>query len=286
MMPVDSITKTFVAAEVLLLVSAGKVDLDAPISTYVSNSFTANGATVRQVMSMRSGVTDPPFNRYDELVRFLARTSVQPWTIARTLDYLKPTMSAPNGQPTYANANYLLLGLVVEKLTGRSMAQVLRADLFAPAQLTRIAAQDEEQPTPPMVGAPANLVPEPDGYLPLREWVHPVHDTSAGIAADAMTVATWGYALYGGRVLPAAASRELTAQPSVGSVFPGIGYALGTMVFDGISTGLAYGHVGSGPTSSSILVVVPSRRLALAVLSPDPDRPVELMARQFLTALA
>jgi len=57
------------------------------------------------------------------------------------------------------------------------------------------------------------------------------------------------------------------------------------MVFDGMTTDVSYGHTGSGPTSTSILVVVPTRRLALAVLCPERDRPVEQIARQLLLAL-
>ena len=55
---VASITKTFVAAEVLLLAKAKKVDLDAPLSTYVKHKLTANNATVRQHLAMTSGVPD------------------------------------------------------------------------------------------------------------------------------------------------------------------------------------------------------------------------------------
>src|SRR5689334_15521884 len=53
MMPIDSITKTFTAAEVLLLAQARKVDLDAPLSKYIDDPLTAGRATVRQVLSMR-----------------------------------------------------------------------------------------------------------------------------------------------------------------------------------------------------------------------------------------
>ncbi len=221
MMPIDSITKTFTAAEVLLLAAAGDVDLDAPLSTYVRHPLVSNGITVRQVMSMRSGVTDAPSSRYDELVRLELSTSVDPWTIERTLDFLKPTLAPAGPAPVYANTNYLLLGLLVEKVTGRSMAHALRTDLFDAAHLTRIAAQDDEKPTPPMVADPLTLIPKPDGYLPLREWVHPTHNTSAGIAADAQTVAQWGYALYGQRVLPRPSSLAWSPSPRCRPCSPG-----------------------------------------------------------------
>jgi CubicO group peptidase (beta-lactamase class C family) len=284
MVSVDSITKTFVAAEVLLLAKAGKVQLDAPLSRYVEEPVMANGATVRQVLSMRSGVGDPPGREVASLVKLAQSTSPDLWTLQHTLDYLKPTAAAPGGAPAYANVNYLLLGLLIEKVTGRSMARVLRADLFTPARLGRIAAQDEESPTPPLGNPEPSVVPTPDGYLPSRAIAHLAHDTFAGIAADAPTLALWGYDLYGSRLLPAASVRTMTSQPSTDYVFPSVGYALGTMVFYQLSTDAAYGHEGSGPASSSILVVVPARHLSLAVLAPEEGRDLEPIATDLLRA--
>jgi D-alanyl-D-alanine carboxypeptidase len=200
------------------------------------------------------------------------------------LDYLHPNAGAPGRTPVYANANYVLLGLLIEKVTGRSMARVLRADLFNPAHLARIAAQDDEAPSPP-VGNPApSVVPRLDGYLPSRDIVHPAHDTFAGIAADAPTLALWGYDLYGSRLLSPAWVAALTTQPSTDYVFPSIGYALGTMVFYQLSTDPAYGHEGGGPASTSILVVVPARHLSLAVLVPEEGRNLDTIVTDLLRA--
>jgi D-alanyl-D-alanine carboxypeptidase len=61
-MAIASITKTFVAAEVMQLVGQGRVDLDAPVTDYVSVPFDTKGATVRQVLGMRSGFPLDPFD--------------------------------------------------------------------------------------------------------------------------------------------------------------------------------------------------------------------------------
>ena len=57
---IASTTKTFVAAEVLLLASQGKIDLDAPVTEYVSLPFETNGATIRQLATMTSGSPRTP----------------------------------------------------------------------------------------------------------------------------------------------------------------------------------------------------------------------------------
>jgi D-alanyl-D-alanine carboxypeptidase len=55
---IGSVTKTVIAAQVLKLVEAGAVDLDHPIAEYVGDDLPTNGATVRQVLGMRSGIGD------------------------------------------------------------------------------------------------------------------------------------------------------------------------------------------------------------------------------------
>jgi D-alanyl-D-alanine carboxypeptidase len=284
MMAIDSITKTFVAAEVMHLAERGKVDLDAPLSTYVRHSLTANGATVRQTLSMRSGLTDPP----DAALGALAGTSAsgaRHRTALEVLAALKPHSSPPGGIPVYSNTNYLLLGLLVEKVTGRSLAQVERADLFTPAGLSRIAAQDAERPVPPLAAPPGRLNAAPDGYLPNRAWARLGLDSFAGIAADAPTVARWGYQLYGARLLSAKSVLEMTTQPSQDSVFPGVGYGLGTMAFTGLGTDAAYGHAGEWQGYTTLLAVIPSRHLSAAVLIPEAGRHPESVMRDLLAVL-
>jgi D-alanyl-D-alanine carboxypeptidase len=187
--------------------------------------------------------------------------------------------------PVYANTNYLLLGMLVEKLTGVPLAQVERADLFTPAGLSRVAAQDAERPTPPLAAPSHALNPTPDGYLPSRTLARSGQDAFAGIAADAATVARWGYQLYGGRVLPMESVRAMMTQPSPGDVGPGRGYGLGTMVFTGLAADATYGHSGLDPGYTSLLAVVPARHLAVAVLIPDNGRDTDSIMRELLAAV-
>jgi D-alanyl-D-alanine carboxypeptidase len=284
MMAVDSITKTFVAAEVMQLFAAGRVDVDAPLSRYVRHRLTANGATVRQFLSMRSGVTDPPDRVFEALI--LARTEhpAQPWPTRRILAFLHPGAGPPTDRPVYANSNYLLLGLLIESVTGRTPGEVARTDLFGPAGLERIVAQDRERPTPPLA-RPSCRGAARDGYLPSRPVTDLEQDTFAGIAADAATIADWGNELYGGRLLAPVLVRDMRIPPTVTGVAPGIGYGLGTMVFEGLATDVTVGHIGEDPCYTSMLAAVPARHLAVAVLIPQGDREVVPIVRDLLGAL-
>ena len=285
MMAVDSITNTFVAAEVMQLFAAGKVDVDAPLSRYVRHRLTANGATVREFLSMRSGVTDPPVRVFDALLRARIAHPAQPWPTRRILAFLHPGAGPPTGRPVYANSNYLLLGLLVQSVTGRTTGELARTDLFASAGLERIVAQDVDRPTPPLAQPRCRRAAR-DGYLPSRAVADLQQDTFAGIAADAATIAGWGNTLYGGgRVLAPVLVRDMRIPPTLTGIAPGIGYGLGTMVFEGLSTAVTVGHIGEDPCYTSMLAAVPARHLAVAVLIPQGNREIVPIVRDLLDAL-
>ena len=113
-----SITKTFVAATILQLVAEGKLDLDTPIETYLpgrihGEGIDANAITVRQLLRHQSGLpeyfdddTPPP---------------TDPVTADQLLDaaLTRPAQFAPGTAMKYTNTNYVIAGLLIEKLTGR-----------------------------------------------------------------------------------------------------------------------------------------------------------------------
>ena len=186
-----SITKTFVAAEVMLLAQARKVDLDVPISTYVQHKLTANNATVRQHLSMTSGVPDFENHDYCQLDKAVGAAPSKHWTIDQALSHRTTKVAAPNSPFSYSNPSYLLLGMLIEKVTGRPLATVLPQDLATPAGLQHGAFQDGEKPQAPAVVDDNDSCGEPDGYLPCRAFASAM-SAAGGLAADAPTLARWG----------------------------------------------------------------------------------------------
>ena len=268
-MQAAGITNTFVAAEVMLLDRAGKVDLDKPISTYVQHKLTANNATVRQHLSMNSGVPDFGNDDYNQLDRAVAAAPGRHWTLEQTLSYHTTKSGAPGTDAGYSIASYLLLGVLIEKVTGEPLATVLRRDLATPAGLQHAAFQDGEKPQPPAVVDDNESCGAPDGYLPCRAWASALA-SAAGLAADAPTIALWGYQLYGARVLPADLVSEMTTKSGAAP------YGLGTDVFpDDLGIGPTYGHLsGQNPDHTSALVVVPSKKVAVAMTFADGSRDI------------
>ena len=200
---IASPTKTFVAAEVLLLAAQGKIDLDAPVTKYVTLPFETNGATIRQLATMTSGFPGFPNDALNEQV---PKDLTHAWTAEEVVALAAdgPRLGTLGGPGVYNGLNYHVLGMVIEQVTGEPLASVLRRDLLAPAGLDRIWMQVAEQPQPPLTVAvdrtDAKVVDPASGYLPSLASASTMQG-GAGIAADAPSLARWGYLLYGGRII-------------------------------------------------------------------------------------
>jgi D-alanyl-D-alanine carboxypeptidase len=257
MMAIASITKTFTAAEVVTLAGRGLIDLDQPASVYLNHPLLARRPTVRQLLSMTSGI--PNFLTQRCLSAMLAAPTHR-WTVQRALTYVDEPPGEPGKKFDYSNSNYALLGLLIEKVTGLPYAAALRRDLLPGTDRWRLAIQDDEAPTPPMAAPLESARLRPDGrFLPNRA-VASAALSAGSIAADATTLARWGYDLYGGRRLPPEAVSQMV------TVERGQIYGLGTIVEQPITPDSGVGHGGDIVGYSSSLLVIPTRQLAVAVL--------------------
>jgi D-alanyl-D-alanine carboxypeptidase len=175
------------------------------------------------------------------------------------------------GSQHYNNLNFVVLGDLIETLTGRSYAAVVRDDLLDRTGLDRVWVQDDEQPVAPLaIGLDDPDYPgvDPDGaWLPSRSLVSG-SGAAGGIAADAETLATWGLGLYTGQVL----SRDLVEQMTTGP--PEGWYGLGTDILKGPGGGLVVGHSGGIGPYVSMLRVWPQEHIAVAWLSPASPHPL------------
>ena len=276
-MAIASITKTFVAAEIMRLVEDGKVDLDAKLSSYVALPVPDLGATVRDALGHRSGIPD---YSTDALVERAVKAPRRHWDPEDVLAGLPASdTAAPNKAFAYSNTNYTLLGQTVEKVTGHSLAAVLRAELITPAGLDRVSFQDAEPTRPPLgrwTAAEAGSGP----YLPMRSMAT-FYWAAGAMAADAASTARWGYLLYGGHVLD---DTSLTAMlPDDITI---VGYGLGTKVDRLSYRGLpVVGHGGDTVGYSSWLGVIREGQLAIAVLAPQSQVRTDILGDDLATVV-
>jgi D-alanyl-D-alanine carboxypeptidase len=133
---IGSNTKTFVISVLLQLVDEGKLKLDDPLSKFDLGIEVPNAEhiTIRQMCQMRSGLFEafdsPEFDRMDVTpnMQFDPRTVIG-WAIKQ-----KPYFP-PGAGYRYSNTNYLLLGLIIEKVTGRKVAEEIQSRLLKPFAL-------------------------------------------------------------------------------------------------------------------------------------------------------
>ena len=270
---IASITKTFTAAEVMLLAERGQVDLDAPLSRYVDLPVADLDATVRDALGMRSGI--PDYLR-TQVIDELATRRDRRVTVTDMLSRARGEPSRPNVIFTYSNTNYLLLGQLIEKVTGLTYAAAISRDLTSPLGLgRRIVAQDEQKPVSPLARA---AVHGRTRYLPNRALASGTW-AAGGMASDAESLAEWGYQLYGGRVLKPD-SLQAMLPTSTGD------YGLGTSSARLTEHGLmVVGHLGDLPGASSVLAVQRDSEISIAVLANRRGVRVDLLMDAIATEL-
>ncbi|KAB7746234.1 serine hydrolase [Nostocoides sp. F2B08] len=266
-MALAQITQTFVAAEALLLAEQGKLDLDVPASTYLPIPQLANGATTRHLLGHRAAIPDPGPEPYASV--FTAPDAH--WSAEQFLEPV-PEATDPPGEEFYEDTtNYVLAGLVVQEAAGRSTGAALAEDLWSPLGLERFAYQDE-QSLPEPIAAPGEDENVPEGqtgrpYLPFRSAAS-AEAAAKGVAGDALSVARWGYELYGGHVLTPESVAQLTDFVDVEPR-----YGLATVDFSQpffYRWGLdGYGIWGGTVGYRSVLAIYPDNQLSVAILTPS-----------------
>jgi D-alanyl-D-alanine carboxypeptidase len=200
-MAVGSITKTIVAAQVMQLVEAGSIALDDTAADHLPRGleFDTNGATIADLMSMRSGIPDYVGALYDGL----STQTRHAWTVDEMLA-LVPRRRTPAGKEfDYSSTNYLLLGLILEHAYNRPLAQILRDGVLDGPGLTRLVYQPAERPTAPMAtpgGAAALPLGRGGGYLPSLAGATAAGPAGA-MASDSATLARWWGQLCAGQIV-------------------------------------------------------------------------------------
>lgn len=238
---IGSVTKSVVAAQVMRLVEAGELELDDPVAVHVPTrlDFDTNGATIRHLLGHRSGIPD-----YDPIMLKMSESDPMRRWDAEQLLRLVPKGRTPAGRGfDYSSTNYLLLGLVIERLTGQPLSAVLRAGVLSSIGATRLIYQPDEAPTEPVAmpwGRAAVSVEKGGGFLPSLANATGGGPASA-MASDSPSLARWWQALCAGEIVSQESLNQMTtwkddyglglfdvAEPyadSVGHVGWDVGYA-------------------------------------------------------------
>jgi D-alanyl-D-alanine carboxypeptidase len=274
---VGSVTKTFVATVVLQLVAEAKLGLDDPVDRLLPGLLPQGGSiTIRELLDHTSGLFD-----YTEDAAWTGQVIAQPdrrWS-PRELVAVAAShalLFRPGTSWWYSNTNYVVLGLVVEAVTGKTLGDQLRSRIFEPLGLAATSFPTETA----IEGAHAHgyagsgTLPwlPPKILIDATTLVSPTSSWAAGaVLSNADDVTRFYAALLGGRLVRAdllAAMR--TASPAtLGTPW---NYGLGLMQFD-TACGRALGHLGDTVGyRTAVYAKADGRRVAVAMVNIDATR--------------
>jgi CubicO group peptidase (beta-lactamase class C family) len=266
-----SVTKNFTSVAMGLLVDDGVVSLDASISEFLPNLPKSwSGIRVHHLLEHTSGLpsgtggnarfgTEEVARRTHD--RFVDEAKLDYFTAPERLQFLSelPLTSEPGAKWSYNQPGYMLLGMIIERVTKRSFEIFMRDRLFAPLSMHSARFGDSRVVVPGR-----RQVAYTRQFGPLQNWLWPYSTTdypAAGLNATAEDVAQLFIALTGGQLVSAATLDRLWQQPLLASGSRPA-YALGWTVGE-LRGRKIVGHEGGG---CAWIAHVPSEHVTAIVL--------------------
>ena len=273
-----SIGKTFVGATVIALAREGILDLDIPVSRWLGDRqwFTRlpnhYAITLHHLLIHSSGL--PDHVHLDSFATEVSRkwrendNPFPPESLIRFVLDRQPLFKAGKGW-AYTDTGYILIGLVIEKATGRSYYDEIKERFLTPLGLTLTTPADRRflpglaagyMAADNAFGFPRKTTTA-DGALvwhPGFEW------TGGGLVSNSRDLARWGWALFGGNEMWDSYPDELLNSVPISPDTPDIQYGAGVGIYHTGPFGPVYGHGGWIPGYSSSLRYYPDHGIAIA----------------------
>jgi D-alanyl-D-alanine carboxypeptidase len=269
-----SVGKTFALATAMQLVKEGKIGLDDKIEKYFGKEPwfdklpNAGSITVRQLMNHTSGLVRYEFK--ETFTKDLTANPMKVWTPEERLAYLFGEKAAfePGKGWDYSDTNYIVLGMIIEKVTGKRFYDEANRRVIKPLKLSDTIPQEGPKmkgvvqgyagPNNPFGGKDAMIENGKFVVNPQLEW------TGGGYASTSEDLARWAKMMYEGRAFDA----SLLPQVLDGVAAPMLGretkYGLGVIIRK-TSAGTSYGHSGFFPGYVTDMMYFPDQKIAVAV---------------------
>ncbi|MFJ9690903.1 serine hydrolase domain-containing protein [Kitasatospora sp. NPDC101183] len=272
-------TKPFTAVVVLQLVAEGKIGLDSSVDTYLPGLLRGDGIdgrtiTVRQLLQHTSGLPD-----YMDSPALSDFTTIQYryFEPRELLDgaLTQKALFAPGTDFAYSNTNYIVAGILIQKVTGRPWAEEVTKRV-----IDRIGLRHTYVPA---TGETALRERHPHGYMPRTDTSTPPFDytdmdSSMAWAAGAVVstntdLNTFFSALLAGRLLPAAQLAQMRTTVPAELLGPGVRYGLGLQSRPLTCGGLVWGHGGTSVAYRTRGGVTDDGRAVNIAVTTIPDGP-------------
>ncbi len=256
---IGSISKQFTAAALLMLQEEGKLSLDDKVIRWMPDLTRAGDVTIRQILSMTSGYQD--FWPQDYVMPMMMQPVTAPEIAARwgkiPLDF------EPGAKWQYSNTNYVIAGMIAEKVAGMPLIDYLQKRVFVPLKMTTVSNTDAAPlgPEDPMRYLRYALGPLRPAPKEGRGWMF----AAGELAMTAHDLALWDISMIDQTILQPASYRLLETEVEMNN---GVGSRYGLGVSVGMADGrriIAHGGEVSGFTARN--EVYPDDRVAITVLT-------------------
>jgi CubicO group peptidase (beta-lactamase class C family) len=266
---IASVTKMFTAASILKLAEAGKLSLDDTLATHLPGMTEAGRVTIRQLLTHSAGIPEGPRKGTDRAAR-LAEIGARPLAFE------------PGTKWSYSNSGYILLGAVIEKVTGQAWDRTLQQQFFDPLQLTRTRYGDNAALIDGRAAGYTTEGREVRNVVPIDS---AIPDAAGALISTADDLLRWMRALTTGRAIDRASFARMIAPsdvPPAGSTRDR--YGLGVYVWQ-VRGQLLIGHTGQIPGFASVVAYLPAQDVTIVALGNDDNFDARQMGRR-LAAIA
>ncbi len=263
-----SVTKTAVGAATMLLVEDGALSLSDNVGTWFSDlPNIPTTVTVRQLLQHTTGIFD--YVIHPNLTTSRNADTQRVWTPREIIEnFVTTPIFTPGERFSYSNTNFIVLGMIIEEVTSKTVAQVMRERLWVPNQLNAMFLLGQESSS----GTIATGWSDISGTGTLQDFAiffgpatHSLRWTAGGIFATATDMALWGRALYTAKAVTQGSLDEMNTfiDPMAGStVWTGAG--LGTLRYQ-FGNKTTWGHAGAISGFSSLMIYSPDDDVSIAV---------------------
>lgn len=270
-----SIGKTYAATLVFQLVESGKIELSKnyidyfPDLEWLTNLPNIHDITVEMLLQHTSGL--PRYVLKPEIWNALHENPDKIWTYEERLKVIfnEAPVNEAGKAWAYSDTNYILLGMLIEKVTGETYYDLVRSSILKPMQLHNTYPSNVRvienlavgySKMPPAFHVPYKTIEDKQYFMnPQLEW------TGGGMASTTEDLAKWAKLYYEGQLVSKIFLQDIiTPNPNGKHVEGTSSYGMGSFIYE-TSHGEAYGHTGFMPGFNAIFIYYPKLEIAAAM---------------------
>ncbi|WP_406944198.1 serine hydrolase domain-containing protein [Halobacillus sp. SY10] len=284
---VGSLTKMFVAAAILKLKDEGSVDLDQKVLDFVHLPNLHPALTIRHLLTHRSGLKD--YISMEHEGKALVSYGLQDYYLPPTLLIKTAADGSPNQEPgapfNYSNTNFIILGMIIEEITGQSVSDFLDALFIHPLELenTSLPKQARRLSTHGHSSLTDDLTEETSERKELSFYNPSIPWTAGAMVSTPDEINKWLYSLMNGELLEDESLKEMMSFSYTGDETEKYGLGLAQFQFyDGTN---AVGHHGGIQGYESLALYFPNEHACLTILINQMPSGVGIMAKNIYKTL-